>query len=157
MTNLCTKFHLKIFMHIRGNERKLNPEWRKGVTLYAPAISWQGQKSFRCPTPRGIALPKLIPPELNSNLTCIFLRHIYILNGDWYWYFSKSKGYNSSENYLTWTKFELDLHIVMTHLYTKISTESVKVWKGSWMETGNNWNISKNKGHKSEIIHKSWG
>ena len=32
-------------MHDRDNERKLNPEWRKGVTLYAPAILWQGHKN----------------------------------------------------------------------------------------------------------------
>ena len=49
MTNLCTKFHLKISKYNRENERKLNPEsrndgraeWRKGVTLYAPAILWR--------------------------------------------------------------------------------------------------------------------
>ena len=56
-TNLCTKFHLKISMYDLDNERKLNrkdgmtegrndgmTEWRKGVTLYAPAILWRGHK-----------------------------------------------------------------------------------------------------------------
>ena len=55
MTNLRTKFHLKISMYDLDNERKLNPEgrndgrteWRKGVTtLYAPAILWQGIKIY---------------------------------------------------------------------------------------------------------------
>ena len=33
VTNLCTKFHLKISMYNFNNERKLNPEWRKdGMT-----------------------------------------------------------------------------------------------------------------------------
>ena len=35
VTNPCTKFHLKISMYEVDNERKLNPEWRKGVTLYS--------------------------------------------------------------------------------------------------------------------------
>ena len=54
--NLCSKFHLKISMYDLDNEQKLNPEWRndridgrtewrKGVTLYAPAILWQGIKN----------------------------------------------------------------------------------------------------------------
>ena len=62
VTNLCTKFHLKISKYDLDNERKLNSEgrndgmtewrnegrteWRKGVTLYAPAISWRGHKNF---------------------------------------------------------------------------------------------------------------
>ena len=48
VANLCTKFHLKIFMYDRENERKLNPEGRKGITLYAPAISWRGHKKTLC-------------------------------------------------------------------------------------------------------------
>ena len=33
VTNLCTKFHLKISMYDRENERKLNPEGQKdGMT-----------------------------------------------------------------------------------------------------------------------------
>ena len=44
MTNLCTKFHLNISMYNWENEQKLNLEWRKGVTLCAPAILWRGHK-----------------------------------------------------------------------------------------------------------------
>ena len=33
-------------MYDLDNERKLNPEWRKGVTLYAPAILWRGHKKM---------------------------------------------------------------------------------------------------------------
>ena len=33
VTNLCTKFHLKISMYDLDNERKLNPEgWNDGMT-----------------------------------------------------------------------------------------------------------------------------
>ena len=39
VTNLCTKFHLKISMYDRENEQKLNLAGLKWVTLYAPAIS----------------------------------------------------------------------------------------------------------------------
>ena len=46
VTNLSTKFQLKISMYDRENERKLNLEGRKGVTLYAPAISWRGHKNY---------------------------------------------------------------------------------------------------------------
>ena len=46
VTNLCTKFHLKIPMYEKENEWKLNPEGRKGVTLYAPAISLRGHKNI---------------------------------------------------------------------------------------------------------------
>ena len=35
--------------------------------------------------------------------------------------FSKFKGHNSAENYLTGTKFELDLHILMIHLHFEFS------------------------------------
>ena len=44
---MYTKFHLKISMYDRENERKLNPEGQKCVTLYAPAISWRGHKKFQ--------------------------------------------------------------------------------------------------------------
>ena len=33
--------------------------------------------------------------------------------------FSKSKGHNSAKNYLTGTKFKLDLRILVTHLYSE--------------------------------------
>ena len=32
-------------MYDLDNERKLNPEGRNGVTLYAPAILWRGIKN----------------------------------------------------------------------------------------------------------------
>ena len=33
-------------MFDRENEWKLNPEGQKGVTQYAPAISWRGHKKY---------------------------------------------------------------------------------------------------------------
>ena len=47
-------------------------------------------------------------PELDL---CILVTH--------YWNFSKSKGHNSAENYSTWPKFELNLRILLTQLYTE--------------------------------------
>ena len=35
---------MKISMYDLDNERKLNPEGRNGVKLYAPAILWRGHK-----------------------------------------------------------------------------------------------------------------
>ena len=53
-----TIFHLKIPMHDRENERKLNPEGmnrmtegQKWVTLYASAISWRGHKETKDKNP----------------------------------------------------------------------------------------------------------
>ena len=85
-------------------------------------------------SPRGITLPKIIPPDPNLNSTCVFSWHIYIPNfnskcqfvmeimsGNWKLngIFSKSKGHNSAKNYSTRHKFELNLHILLTHLDTK--------------------------------------
>ena len=42
---------------------------------------------------------------------CILVTH--------YCNFSKSKGHNSAENYLTGPKFDPNLHILVTHLYTE--------------------------------------
>ena len=78
-------------------------------------------------------MPKIIRLDPNSNSTCVFSWHIYIQNfnskcqfdmeimsGNWkLMEFSKSKGHNSAENYLTGPKFKLNLRILMTHLYTK--------------------------------------
>ena len=36
-----------------------------------------------------------------------------------YWNFSKSKGHNSADNYSTRPKFELNMRILLTHLYTQ--------------------------------------
>ena len=69
----------------------------------------------------------------NSNSTCVFSLHIYIPNfnskcqfvmekmsGNWkLMEFLKSKGHNSAEKYSTGPKFELNLRILMTHLYTE--------------------------------------
>ena len=49
VTNLCTKFHLKISIYHKEMSRNWIRkdgmiEGRKGVTLYAPAISWRGHK-----------------------------------------------------------------------------------------------------------------
>ena len=42
------------------------------------------------------------------------------MNGNWkLMEFSKSKGHNSAENYSTGRKFELNLRILLTHLYTE--------------------------------------
>ena len=38
-----------------------------------------------------------------------------------YWNCSKSQGHNSAENFLTGTKFELDLRILMIHLHTEFT------------------------------------
>ena len=67
--------------------------------------------------------------KLNGS-TCVSSWHIYIQNfnskcqfvmeimsGNWKWNFSKSKGHNSAENYSTRQDFELNLHILKTHLY----------------------------------------
>ena len=85
-------------------------------------------------SPRGITLPKIIRPDQNSNSTCISSWHIYvpnfnskcqcvmeIMSGNWKLIKknSKSKGHNSAENYSTGPKFQLNLRIFMTHLYTE--------------------------------------
>ena len=43
-----------------------------------------------------------------------------IMSGNWkLMEFFKSKGHNSAENYLTGPKFELNLRILVTNLYTE--------------------------------------
>ena len=71
-----------------------------------------------CLTPRYIsARCTLNTVENNLNRTtseldlCILVTH--------YWNFSKCKGYNSAEIYSTGPKFELNLRILLTHLYTE--------------------------------------
>ena len=71
-----------------------------------------------CLTPRYISarcLLNIAENNLHVNTSeldlCILVSH--------YWKFCKSKGHNSAENYSTWPKFKLNLHILLTHLYTK--------------------------------------
>ena len=64
VTHLYTEFQLKMSINNRDNERKL---WI--IEIF--------------PSPRGITLSKIIRPEPNLNLTCVFLWHIYILNFNW--------------------------------------------------------------------------
>ena len=82
---------------------------------------------------KGIILPKIIRPDPNSNSTCVSSWLIYIPNfnskcrfvmeitsGNWkLMKFSNFKGHNSAENYSTRPKFELNLRILKTHLYTE--------------------------------------
>ena len=88
-------------------------------------------------SPRGIILPKIIRPDPNLNTTCVFswvvLTHLYtvfqfkisICNGD-----NERKlkingiclsprGITLLKNYSTKPKFELNLRILVKHLYTK--------------------------------------
>ena len=79
-------------------------------------------------SPRGVSVPKIIRPELNSNLTCVsrviltthlhskFQLKMFLLNRDNEGKLKiivteteKSKGHNSVENCSTVTKFESDL------------------------------------------------
>ena len=90
---------------------------------------------------RGITLPKIITLQPNSNLTCIFSRHIYILNfnskcqfeimsRNWKFVeFSESKGHNSAKNYLAGLKFQLDLRIIVTNSYTKFKISMYVVFQ----------------------------
>ena len=79
-------------------------------------------------SPRGITLPKIIWPDPNSSSTCVFSRHIYILNfnikcqfvmeimsGNW----KLMEWHNSAKNYSTGPKFEVNLRILVTNLYTE--------------------------------------
>ena len=82
---------------------------------------------------RGITLPKIIRPNPNSNSTCVFSWNLCtefqfkmsICNGDNQrklkinGIFFKSKGYYSAENYSRGPKFELNLCIRVTNLYTE--------------------------------------
>ena len=61
MMNLHTEFQIEMSMHNRDNERK-------------PRINKMNLR------PRDITQPKIIRPELNSNLTCVFALRTYILN-----------------------------------------------------------------------------
>ena len=85
-------------------------------------------------SPRGIILPKIIRPDPNSNSTCLSSWHIYIPNfnskyqlvmeimsGNWKLmnFFLSPRGITLPKNYSTGPKFELNLRIVVTHLYPK--------------------------------------
>ena len=110
LTHLYTEFQFKMSICNGDNERKLKIN---GIFL----------------SPRGITLPKIIWPDPNSSSTCVFSRHIYILNfnikcqfvmeimsGNWKlmeWHI------NSAKNYSTGPKFELNLRILLTNLYTE--------------------------------------
>ena len=61
MTHLYTEFQFKMSICNGDNERKLKIN---GIFL----------------SPRGITLLKIIRPDPKSNSTCVFSRHIYILN-----------------------------------------------------------------------------
>ena len=72
-----------------------------------------------CLTPRYISarctFKNIVENNLNRTTSeldlCILVTH--------YWNFFKSKGHNSAENYSTGPKFELNLRIFKTHLYTQ--------------------------------------
>ena len=71
-----------------------------------------------CLTPRYLSARctlNIVENNLNRTTSeldlCILVTH--------YWNFSKSKGHNSAENYSTGFKFELNLRILKTHLYTE--------------------------------------
>ena len=71
-----------------------------------------------CLTPRYISARctlNIVENNLNRTTSeldlCILVTH--------YWNYWKSKGHNSAENYSTGPKFELNLRILLTHLYTE--------------------------------------
>ena len=61
LSHLYTEFQFKMSICNGDNQRKLKIN---GIFL----------------SPRGITLPKIIRPDANSNLTCVFFRHIYLPN-----------------------------------------------------------------------------
>ena len=73
-----------------------------------------------CLTPRYISARctlNIVENNLNRTTSeldltvCILVTH--------YWNYFKSKGHNSAKNYSTGPKFELNLRILLTHLYTE--------------------------------------
>ena len=90
MTNLCTKFHLKIAvydLHNLAENYSTRPKLKLNLRI------------------------------LLTHLYTKFQLKMSICNGDWN--FSKSKGHNLAENYSTQPKLKLNLRILLTHLYTE--------------------------------------